>query len=419
MPDRKIEPPLHVMDSLSFVNPHIYDIAPNVRLYFMQDVPNETARFDLYFDAGSAKLDEGVPAFVNGLLFSGTDQKSATEINNEIDALGGFLETGISSENAVVSMYCLRENVLPLMHIVHDCIENAAFPEHEVEELLRDRQQKYRVNLEKVSILAQRAFQQRLFHSHPEYGRVSREEWFSGVSRTELKRFHRDNYLGGLTKVVVVGNLMQDEIDEIIDAVGNWVKEAPCHFPGDLQNLADRFHIEKKGALQTAVRIGRMLFDKRHPDYLDFLVLHTLLGDYFGSRLMSNIREDKGYTYGIGSMVAEFHETGYFMIATEVRKEVTEDTLKEIRVEFERLQQEPVPEEELKLVQNYMLGQLLKSADGPYHMIDIFLSAEMQGLDFEFYNEAIRHIREITPQRIMELARQYLNWDDYTVVTAG
>src|SRR5690606_21921235 len=156
-----------------------------------------------------------------------------------------------------------------------------------------------------------------------------------------------------------------------------------------------------------------------HPDYLDFLVLNTILGDYFGSRLMANIREDKGYTYGIGSMVAETDDTGYFLIATEVRKDVREDTLNEIRFEINRLQNELVSTTELELVQNYMLGQLLKSADGAYAMTDLFLSAEIHGKGLGFYNEAILAIRAITPERIQELARKYLNWEDMTIVGVG
>ena len=167
------------------------------------------------------------------------------------------------------------------------------------------------------------------------------------------------------------------------------------------------------------MRLGRILFNKKHPDYLDFLVLNTLIGDYFGSRLMTNIREDKGYTYGIGSMLAEVNEFGYFIIATEVRKDVMKNTLDEVKFEFDRLKNELVPNEEMELVKNYMLGQLLKSADGAYAMTDLFLSAEAQGKDLDFYNEALQSIRSITPQRIQELANTYLNWEDYTVISAG
>jgi predicted Zn-dependent peptidase len=134
---------------------------------------------------------------------------------------------------------------------------------------------------------------------------------------------------------------------------------------------------------------------------------------------MSNIREDKGYTYGIGSMLAELHETGYFLIATEVGKDLREATIVEIQKELKRLQEELIDNEEIELVRNYLLGQLLKSADGPYSMADLYLSVEPYGLELDFYNQAIESLNSITPKRIQELAKKYLNWEDFTIVSAG
>lgn len=419
MLNRTIQPDLQSINKIDFVKPTIYDITPDVKLFFMKDVANETTRFDLYFDAGNIRSPKGTPAFVNGLLLSGTTEKSSTQIHNEIDALGGFMESGLSAENAIVSMYCLRENVLPILHILTDSIDNVAFLENEVTELLADKKQAFLMNMEKVSYLCQREFQKRLFHSSEIYSAVATEDFYENVSTQVLKNFFHEYYQNGLTKVVVVGNLEQDAIDEIIDNVGKWAKTSTGKFEKEIQNLPGEVHLNKENAVQTAIRIGKILFNKKHEDYNDFLVLNTILGDYFGSRLMANIREDKGYTYGIGSMVAEYNNIGYFMIATEVGKEVKDATLKEIQFEIERLKTELVNEEELDLIKNYLLGQLLKSADGPYSMMDLYLSAEAQELDFDFYNKAIEELHSITPQRIQELAIKYLVWDEMTVVSVG
>lgn len=418
MLNRTITPELKEIDKIDFVKPQVFDITEDVKLYFMKEVPNDTARLDLYFDAGTIKGDQGIASFVNGMLLSGTANKTSVQINNEIDALGGFFESGISNENSVITMYSLRENLLPILHVLKDAIQNLVFHEHEVEELVNDRRQKFKVSMEKVSFIAQRDFQQRLF-SDSIYGRVTSEKDFDAISIPKLKRYFHDNYLTGLTKVVVIGNLPQDEIDAIIDILGAWACDSTTPFEKDINNLKGSVHIVKDGAVQTAIRVGRMLFNKTHADYNDFLILNTIFGDYFGSRLMSNIREDKGYTYGIGTMVAELHETGYFLIATEVGKEVKDATLQEIKFEMERLQTELVGPIELDLVKNYMLGQILKSADGPYSMTDLFMSVEPYGLDLDFYNKSIDSINHITPERIQELALKYLNWNDMTVVSAG
>jgi zinc protease len=418
MLNRTLTPELKEIDQIDFVSPAIHVIHGNARLYHMAEVPNNTSRLDLYFDAGTARGARAIAGFVNGMLLSGSEKRSAIEIQSEIDALGGFYESGISQETAVVSIYALKEHLLAIFRIIANALEELSFTEKELKEMINDRRQKFKVNMEKVSFLAQREFQQRLFHNSI-YGRVSDETDFEIVEREKLISFFNEYYLQGLYKVVVVGAIPETEINEIISTSAKWAKPSKNSYEKDLKNERGHTYVEKAGAMQTALRIGRILFNKTHEDYLDFLVLNTILGDYFGSRLMSNIREDKGYTYGIGSMVAELHETGYFLIATEVGKDVKDAALEEIKKELKRLQEEFVTDEELSLVKNYMLGQLLKSADGPYSMVDLFLSVEPHGLDLDFYNKAIESLHAIKAERIQELAKHYLNWDDFTVVAAG
>lgn len=417
--NRNIAPELQTIESISFVKPKIFDVNEHVKLFWMDEVPNETGRLDLYFDAGTIRGKEGISSFVNGLLLSGNEDFSSTQVNHQIDLYGGFYESGLSSESSVLSLYGLRENFPKLVHILKDAIHTMSCQEKEVTELVRDRKQKFLVNMQKMSYLAQRTFQQKLFASHPDYCRVVDESYYEDISIQRFKKFFGQNYLHGLTKMSLVGSFEQDFVDELIDTFGTWCKDGVAEYAEKVQNEPGLFYTEKKDALQTAIRMGKILFNKNHPDYLDFQFLNTIIGDYFGSRLMTNIREEKGYTYGIGSMVAEYQNFGYFMIATEVGKKHKDDTLKEIRFELERLQNELVGKEEIELIQNYLMGQLLKSADGPYSMMDLYLSAEIHGQDFEFYNRAIVSIQKMTPERIQELAKKYLNWEDFTIVAAG
>lgn len=419
MLNRNLQPELVAIDSIDFVAPKKYDLSPTVALYHMKEVQNETAKFELYFDAGNCRGEKGIPGFTNGLLLSGTSEKTSVQIQEEINSLGGFLESGVSVENATVSMYCLRENLQRILGTVLDAIKNVEFDETEIRELTSDRKQKWRINQEKVGTRAQQELRGKLFASNDRYALSISEEDFDNVKRKDLQNFHARYYLKGLTKVVIVGQFEEDVVQEIAASFTSLLATDIEAFDSTITHEPGIQTIDKEGALQTAVRAGRMLFNKNHPDFHNFLFLNTLLGDYFGSRLMANIREDKGYTYGIGSMVSELDGTGYFLIATEVGKEVREDTLKEIQFELSRLQTELVPEEEMQLVRNYMLGQLLKSADGAYAMTDLFLSAELHGKTLEFYNEAIREINGITAERVQELAKQYLNWEDLAVVAVG
>lgn len=416
--NRTDPPALLPIDRIDFIHPEIHCIDGAAKLFHMDKVPNETSRFDLYFDAGTIRGAKAVASMVNGLLLSGNKDWKSVDIQQEIDNLGGYYDSGISHEDAYISVHALRENVLPILKIIVSALEQLRFEETEIDELIRERKQKLRVNHEKVNFLAQREFQQKLFNG-TSYGHVLDEQDYDAIDRQQLVDFFETHYLKGLHKVVVIGDLKAEEIEEIISLLKPYSKESVPSHETTFKNQAGTFKVEKQGAIQTALRVGRILFNKTHEDHLAFQVLNTILGDYFGSRLMSNIREDKGFTYGIGSMHAELYKTGYFLIATEVGKDVSEAALNEIKTELKRLQEEPVSIEELELVKNYMLGQLLKSADGPYSMMDLYLNVEAYQLDFEFYNKSISSIHAITPEELQVLAKKYLNWEEMTIVSAG
>ena len=419
MIDRITRPAVEKINSVEFLAPIEYSLTEKVSLFHMKQVPNDTCRLDLYFDAGKVTGEKGIASFVNGVLLSGTEEKTSQEINETINGLGGYYDSGVSIENAVISIYCLKENLSKIFETLMDAILNVSFIEKEVEEYISDSKQRFKLGSEKVSFLAQRAFQEVLFSSDSRYSKNTELDDYDSLSISDLKRFHQENYVKGLTKVVIVGDIEKNEIDEIIHLCLPICSSNTTEFTGNLKNIAGEKRIAKEGAIQSAIRIGKIMFNKKHEDYLDFIIVNTILGDYFGSRLMSNIREDKGYTYGIGSWMSELSNTGYFIIATEVGHEVKDETIKEIKFEIDRLQRELVPLAELELVQNYMLGQLLKSADGPYAMMDLFLSAETHNEDLDFYNLAIKSVQDITPERIQNLAIKYLNWESMSIIIAG
>ncbi len=418
MLNRKNPPSLGELTDISFVTPELVKCTPTLPLYWMKKVPNATSRIDFYFEAGTSVGSNVISVLTSGLLFSGTKDKTSTQIHNELDSLGAYFDVGLGFETAIVTFYALNEQLPAVVKIFFEMIENATFPSTEVEELINDRKQKLQINLEKVSFLAQRKFQSLIFDG-TNYNRTINLEDYNSVSREEIVSYFENNYKKGLKKVFLVGDLKEEEVSSIANSISSWAVEKQEKSKLNFQNKVETFHVEKANAVQTAIRIGKTLFDKTHPDYFGFMILNTILGDFFGSRLMKNIREDKGYTYGIGSYLSEIKDSGYFVIGTEVGKEVKEATLTEIRKEIEKLQQELVSEEELNLVRNYLLGQTLKSADGPYALMELFLSVENQNLDLDFFNDFIHKIKSIQAEELRELARKHLDWNSFSIVSAG
>ncbi len=418
MLDRKIAPKITDIEEIKFIYPQKMELSDLVPMYWMKEVPNATSRIDFYFDAGTVRGKSVLASLTAGLIFSGTKEKDSTTLHNLLDDSGAYFDVGLTQESALVSFYALNDQMLNIFRIFEDAFENGVFPQKEIDELVNDRKQKFLVNYEKVSFLAQREFQKQIFNGTP-YSRLIELSDYDDVSRTEIIDFFNQFYKNGLMKVVVVGDLPQTTVDYIAGQSRKWCVQARPEFQSDFSNNIKTIKLEKKDAIQSAIRVGKTLFNKEHDDYLAFTILNTILGEFFGSRLMKNIREDKGYTYGIGSYLSEINKSGYFLIGTEVGSDVRDKALDEIKKEIELLQNELIIEDELELVKNYLLGQALKSADGPYAMMDLFLAVESHGMNLDFYNKFIHKIQTIKPQELLDLARKHLNWDSMTIITAG
>lgn len=418
MLNRSQAPELHPIEHIAFVQPEIIRLSNGVQLFWRNGIFNETSKIELHFKAGSTVAKPIIASLCAGLLISGTPNKNARQIQKAFDALGAYYDVSITQNEAIVTIYALKDQLLAAYAVFHESLFEANFPDKELQDLVSERRQKFLVQQEKVSFLAQRQFQ-RSFFAGSSYAQQIQLEDYDNVRLAEIKDFHQNNYLNGLLEVFVIGDIYQTDIQQLEKLLLTFKGAPKAHENFVWQNELGAIHIEQEGALQSALRIGRPLFNKTHPDFCDFSILNTILGDYFGSRLMSNIREDKGYTYGIGSYLVEHQYYGYFVIGTEVGVQTRTATFEEIQIEFERLKTELVATEELELVKNYMLGQLLKSADGPYAMLDLFSNVHHYGLTLEFYDHLIERIRQITPQRIQELAKQYLNWEEMLIISAG
>ncbi len=416
--DRNIAPQLRPIDHIAFVAPAIYTLKSGAKLYWRNGLQNETSKIELHFAAGSATGDPLTASLCAGLLINGTAQKTAKQIQNALDAVGAYYDVSLSQETTVVTVYALKDQLLNAYQIFHESLFAATFPPKELQELVHERSQKFKVQQQKVSFMAQRHFQRSLFAGSV-YAQQIQLEDFQNADRSAIQAFHQQHYLHGLKKVFLIGDISEEALQAFQVLLNAFESQIAARKAFEWQPEQGATHIEHEGAVQSAVRIGRPLFNKTHPDFCAFSVLNTILGDYFGSRLMSNIREDKGYTYGIGSHLVENNNFGYMVIGTEVGVQTRIATFTEIQKEFERLQTELVPAEELELVKSYLMGQLLKSADGPYAMLDLFANVETMGLDLSYYDRYIAEIKAVDALKLQQLAKRYLNWEEMLIISAG
>jgi predicted Zn-dependent peptidase len=265
--------------------------------------------------------------------------------------------------------------------------------------------------MEKVSYVARKESMKQVFGTDSPYGVGAELVDFTNLSREKVIAFHQQFYNINNCEVIISGKVTKECISLLEKYFGG--KTSKTILPekettNTLSNEPDKIYIEKKNALQSAIRISKQLPNKLHQDYFGLQILNTILGGYFGSRLMKNIREDKGYTYGISSGILSLQHGGFFYISTEVGSDVTKNALTEIYKEITLLQTKKISNEELDLVRNYLMGKILKSCDGPFNMAEMFENVYFYGLDYDFYNRYIHKIKTITPEDLMRLANKYL-----------
>jgi predicted Zn-dependent peptidase len=306
---------------------------------------------------------------------------------------------------------------LPLLG---EIVKNPVFPENEFTVVASKQRQMLEVNRQKVNFLARTHFNSLIFGKNHPYGLYLEPGNIEEVNCTDLIDFHKSQYHSGNCTIIVSGLIKPGLLQSLEEYFGgnDWSgahTESPQFLPtGSLQK--NNF-IAKAGAMQSAIRMGCLMFRRSHPDFSGMKVLNAILGGYFGSRLMTNLREDKGYTYGIGSAVVPLHQGGYFVISGEVGADVTNQALAEINSELLRLCNEQVPEDELSLVRSYLSGEMLRAVDGPFAQASLYRELIEDGLDISHYTGMIETIQHISARQLQDLAIRYLNPQDlYTLV---
>ncbi|MBM3420676.1 MAG: insulinase family protein [Bacteroidetes bacterium] len=403
--------------------PDVIHLKNGIPVFLFPSGNTGIVRLELTFRAGTLTETQPLQArFTNIMLPGGTSAMTAREIDEAFDFLGSFPNYSVDRDRASVQLYVLPESFNEAITLLRMVISDPVFPPEELEMHRETRLQTYLINRQRVSFISLDYFFELLFGSDHPYGRRVIPEHFGTIGRESLIGFHRLCYLKGIERITLSGNFDESSIKIVVSQFEEFPPVAaqtrpPQPFPAAEQK--NKLFIEKQGALQSSVRIGRRIVGMGHTDFTGLKVTDTILGGYFGSRLMANLREDKGYTYGIGSSLFNLNLTGVQMIATEVGAGVTENALREIYREMSNLGAVRVQPSELRLVRNSMLGDLARQFDGPFASTDSYLGALEAGLSMSYFRLLEETIKSITANEIKRLAETYYNENDFTEVVAG
>lgn len=397
-----------------------YILKNGVEVYAIDLGELDTLMVNLVLSAGNWFEEKNlVAATANYLLKNGTTKRTAFDINEHFEYYGSFLNRSCQNETAEITLHCLGKYVSELLPVIAELITDSTFPQEELDIYKKNMQQRLQVSLKKSDFVASRLIDAYLFGEKHPYGRYSSMEDYASLEQEEIKNFYQQFYQQGQCAIFVAGKLPANIIEQIEGNFGSLQLHALKTKPQNLQH-----HIipakEKKynivndvNGVQGSVRIARNFPNRHHPDFQKAGVLNNIFGGYFGSRLMANIREDKGYTYGIHSHLVNQIQQSAWLISTEAGKEVCAATIDEVYKEMKLLREELIDEEELQTARNYIIGTILGDLDGPFHVAARWKNIILNDLGEEYFYNGINIIKTISAEELQELANKYLQPEEF------
>jgi zinc protease len=421
MLNRTQAPPITHAADFTFTLPPISAVTctNGLPIYYLNGGIQEVINIEWIFTAGASYASLPIIALtVPALIKNGTATKSSLVINETIEYYGASLKASAGPDFASIQLSCLSKHAGALLPLIFELLTQANYPQDEVNIYKQNTLQRLAINLGKTDFNANRKIDELLFgYEHP-YGHYNNASDIDQITPTLLQQYLQQHYTNSNCKIFVAGKFAPSIIDQLQlifgTAVWNNATAPQLNMPAPQASTQRKALIKlDKSGVQASLRIASPFVNKQHPQFAQLIMLNTLFGGYFGSRLMANIREDKGYTYGIYSYIYNNKYHNAFGISTEVGVAVCEAAINEVYNEMLLLQKEAVDAEELQLVKNYILGGLVADLDGPLQVILRWKNLILNDFTEDRFNTNIATYKSVTAEELQALAQQYLQPDNF------
>jgi zinc protease len=381
---------------------------------------------ELFLRSGNAAVADRAPALADmtaTVVRTGTARHTSRQIEETLRGLGADLGTNAGADTSAISFVGLAEFAEPLLQLVSELAREASFPEAEFERERRQKLEEVKLQRTEPGFLASERLRKVLFGAHP-YAQVAPSiEQVAAYKRSNLERVYCDFYTPENGLLLLVGDFDSSQVlTKIENAFGAWSGKKPeAPQPASPPNPRGRrvYLVHVPGAVQAQILVGAHAITRKHPDWVRLALTNALYGGAFNSRLVMNIREDKGYTYSPRSAVNPLRRHGYFSVSAAVRNDVVAASLTEIFYEMDRLRSVAVPEAELADAQNYLSGVFsmgIASQEGLLSQLSVVALNELPDDYLERYRDKVR---ALTPDDLMQTARKYLDSPNMQIVVVG
>ncbi|OYU97584.1 MAG: hypothetical protein CFE21_04630 [Bacteroidetes bacterium B1(2017)] len=420
--NRSIAPKFHLVEKLNFPEYEILPINSSTSLYSLKAGTQPVIRLDLVFEAGlTQQLKSAEASFAASMLSEGTSLLNAKTLAESLDYFGSYFQTRSNPDDAVATLYCLEKHLRNCLPLFIQAITDSIFPEKELDIQKKNSLQKLLVSEKKNNYLCRKAFYKTVLgETHP-YASFSNKEDIQQINRDSLVNFYQQNYLAGLKYALLSGSFSDATkaiIQEGLNQSGLKKHSGKTNFIGAEPNIGKHF-IEKNDSVQSAIRIGKVSIPRSHDDFRKLQFLNLIFGGYFGSRLMKNIREDKGLTYGIYSVLEPFQKASVWYIDSEINTKNREQGITEIYKELKNIRESLIPIEEFETARNYYLGSFLRGLDGPFSLADRLKIIIDNNLPNSYYPDFVSILNRTNPKELQELANKYFTEENIVEVVVG
>jgi zinc protease len=419
MLDRKTQPPFAKEFSFDLPTPEILDLKNGLQLVWVKGIQQEVVKLDFVFKAGKwYERKKGVAYFTAHMLEKGTAKLSSRKVAEILDQQGAQLEISTGADFTSIALYSLSKNFDKVIQVVFDILQESIFPEDELSLMTSIFLQNLKVNKEKNSFLASRALQRNLFGKDHPYGSSAEESDIEKINVADLTSFYKNSFTP--CEVYLTGNLSPNQSSLLIESLSQLKLDPTQAVDIPKSSIApSQEKIVKKESVQSSVRLGKITVKKSHPDYVGLLLLNHILGGYFGSRLMKNIREEKGLTYGINSSINSHLNASFITIGTDVNKDKLDETLDEINKELLSLINKSIPTAELETAKNHFLGNLQLEISNPFSAADKIKHLRLNQLQLDYYKNLFDNVRSLSASDLQAIASDQFPPSNFHIVSIG
>ncbi|MCU0399611.1 MAG: insulinase family protein [Algoriphagus sp.] len=420
--DRSKAPEFNIPSDFELITPDKLNLNSGVNIYFFKTPGIDAVKLEVIGKSARNQIPKEhvlIPSFTLQMILEGTIDFSEEELSEFFDFHASEAQPVLSYTHEGFSLLSTKRHIEAVLPRFISLFTQATFPSENLEKRKSQRRLSLKLEKEKSSSRSSQLFRTALFGVDHLYGQEVSEEHIDLVSPDLLKEYYT-THLWQNCEIFLTGDLETDQLDYLCQ----WLEKIPSKQKPDSElNLrvksTPKIHEGREDALQSSLRIGNWSISKSHPDFHALSVFNTILGGYFGSRLVKNIREDKGHTYGISSSLVELGKYNYWVIGADVQKAYLSEVIQEVYAEIHLLSTELVSEEELDILRNYLVGQMLSKFSSSFDLMDRFKAVHHSGLDLSYYRQKLDFLKKVTPQDLLKIGQTYFSDPPFVEISVG